>query len=286
MTRYRMPLLRLCEQLLGRRNMVRTARLALDYARRDLPNRMASNGEWMVQDTVVHCRAEGPLTILDVGANVGAWSRRLLEVCEAGNIQNVVVYAFEPSLITFRELTEGLSDRFADRFVAVPMAVSNISGSATLYSVHDLAGSNSLHGFAGTTEGLQPEAVELCTVDGFCHSASIDRVNLLKVDAEGHDMLVLLGASEMLRAGAIDIVQFEYNFRWIGARTYLKDVFDLVTPMGHYVGKVTPESIEWYSRWDPELETFREANYLVAKESEVVGFPALRWWNQPGDDEE
>lgn len=283
MKRYRVLPLRLLERLLGRRNVVRTARFALDYARRDLPNRMTSNGEWMVQDIVVGCATEQRLTVFDVGANVGAWSRRMLELCEARAFKDVVVYAFEPSSVTFQRLVGELGGRFGNRFVALPMAASDSSGSATLYSVHDLAGSNSLHGLAGTTEGLHPEAVELCTVDDFCRSAVIDRVHLLKVDAEGHDMLVLLGASEMLRSGNIDIIQFEYNFRWIGARKYLKDVFDLVVPLGYSIGKVTPEGVEWYLRWHPELETFREANYLAVLEAVKAAFPALRWWNESPD---
>ena len=75
-------------------------------------------------------------------------------------------------------------------------------------------------------------------------------------------------------------MQFEYNFRWIGARRYLKDAFDLLSPHGYVIGKVTPGAIEWYRDWSPELETFREANF-VAVHGDVRGwFPSMAWWNE------
>ena len=48
----------------------------------------------------------------------------------------------------------------------------------------------------------------------------IDRISLLKVDAEGHDLAVLIGASEHLRAKSIEMVQFEHNWRWIESRCF------------------------------------------------------------------
>ena len=36
---------------------------------------------------------------------------------------------------------------------------------------------------------------------------------------------MIAGASEMLDKGAIRILQFEYNHRWMGTRNYLRDVF-------------------------------------------------------------
>lgn len=281
MRRLRFFVVKLVEQLVGRRHLVRAARFALDYARRDLPNRMASNGEWLVQDTIRRLPRTGRLTVLDVGANVGMWSRRLLEVCEHDGERDLVVYAFEPSPRTYKHLVDDLGERFGSRLVPVNMAASDIAGPATLYGVHDLAGSNSLHGLAGTTTGLQTEPIERCRLDDFCASAAIDRVDLLKIDAEGHDMLVMDGAKEMLRSRAINVVQFEYNFRWIGARRYLQDVFNLADELGLTVGKITPDGVEWYQRWDPELETFREANYLLASAAAAELFPAIRWWASP-----
>lgn len=266
------------ERVVGRKNLVRAARFALDYARRDLPNRLGPNGEWLVQDVVLGHAVDRPVCVLDIGANVGAWTTRLLAAAAAEGV-DVQVHAFEPSPRTFEVLVGRIGADDAARVTLVNVAASNTSGTSRFFEVHELAGSNSLHGIAGSTEGMTPTDVELTTVDDYCASTGIDHVHLMKIDTEGHDLLVLEGASSLVRDHAVDVVQFEYNFRWIGARRYLKDAFDLLSPHGYVIGKVTPGAIEWYRDWSPELETFREANF-VAVHGDVRGwFPSMAWWN-------
>ena len=86
---------------------------------------------------------------------------------------------------------------------------------------------------------MMPEAIDLCTLDDYCASVGIETIDLLKIDAEGHDHLVLAGAGALLERGAIEIIQFEYNYRWIGARRYLNDAFDDLGPLGYKIGKIT-----------------------------------------------
>ena len=89
-------------------------------------------------------------------------------------------------------------------------------------------------------------------------------------------MRVLEGAKGLLERGAIDFLQFEYNHRWILFRNYLKDVFDLVEPLGYRVAKVTPHGLEVYPKWHFELEVFWEGNYLIAKDFAALGLPLLK----------
>src|SRR5205814_1103726 len=102
----------------------------------------------------------------------------------------------------------------------------------------------------------------------------------LKIDTEGNDLEVLHGAKGLLQAGGIEMLQFEYNHRWITARRFLLDVFELLTPLGYRLGKVTGSGIEFYAKWDFELESFREGNYLAVKDRYVGDFPAIRWWKE------
>ncbi len=265
------------EKVVGRKNLVRASRLLLDYSRRDIPDQMSNNGEWMVQDVILASSEANALVVIDVGANVGEWSRRILSAASDRG-KAIQVHAFEPASSTFDQLVSSLLPKFEGSFVPVQCAASDHSGKGTLFKVHELAGSNSMHGIAGSTDGLSPESIDLCTLDEYCASAGIKSIDLLKIDAEGHDLLVLAGAKTLLAGGAIGVVQFEYNFRWIGARRYLKDAFDDLSPVGYQIGKVTPRGIEWYPGWSAELETFREANYLAVRSPLRDRFRAVDWW--------
>jgi hypothetical protein len=82
----------------------------------------------------------------------------------------------------------------------------------------------------------------------------------------------------MLAAGRISVIQFEYNFRWIFARSYLRDALDFLDGHGYVVGKLTGEGVEWYERWRPELESFQEANYLATPRALRGNFASVTPW--------
>jgi methyltransferase FkbM-like protein len=139
------------------------------------------------------------------------------------------------------------------------------------------AGRNSVHAL---DPAAWTERVAVTTVDAYAAEQTIDHIDLLKVDTEGHDLRVLRGAERAFRAGAISAAQFEYNHRWIPARQYLKDAFDMLEPFRYRIGKLTPRGVEWYPGWDPELESFVEGNYLACTAPVARRLPAVRWWKE------
>lgn len=53
------------------------------------------------------------------------------------------------------------------------------------------------------------ETVTVGTVDSFCAARSIEHIDLLKIDTEGHDLMVLAGASQMLEHKAVGMILVE-----------------------------------------------------------------------------
>lgn len=49
------------------------------------------------------------------------------------------------------------------------------------------------------------------TLEAFCAKQSIERIDLLKIDAEGSDIAVLQGARGMLPQGAITFAYIEFK---------------------------------------------------------------------------
>jgi FkbM family methyltransferase len=93
-----------------------------------------------------------------------------------------------------------------------------------------------LHGTdGGRTNSLSPvsgprtELVPVTTLDEFVLQSALETVVMAKIDAEGLDALILRGAETALTRGVIEVVQFEYNWRWLLFHQCLRDVFDLIS---------------------------------------------------------
>lgn len=252
--------------------MVRLGRFLSNEARLDVPNVMENNGELMVQRVVLQ-HAKSKAVIFDVGANVGEWALACHRQDAGSKAQ---IYAFEPSAPTFKRLSDSV--KAFPNVTLVRSALSNHTGRAFLQIAGELAGSNSLEISTAPTTSTEP--VELITADEFCQSHNIGHIDLLKIDAEGHDMMVIEGARGLLSRKAIGVVQFEYNWRWVEPHRTLLDAFKFFEPLGYRIGKVTPNAIEFYPKWHFELETFREANYVACLPEWTEHFPKIKWWNE------
>lgn len=248
--------------IIGPRNMYRVSRFLMSESRRDVFGDPRTNGEEMVQATLAKFgAASSPLLAFDIGANVGDWTASLLQyAAEAG--KQVRVHAFEPCDATFAQFQQRANTSGWNTVTAVHQACSREPGKAVLNVFGAGSGINSLVESVETSSPLQQQ-VTLTSVDQYCLDQGIEQIDLLKIDAEGHDVEVILGASTMLKNHAVGILQFEYNQLWIGARRYLRDVFALIEPMGYCIGKLTRSGVEFYPRWHWELETYRAANYIV-----------------------
>jgi FkbM family methyltransferase len=259
----------------GRRNVVRASRFVLYRARLDVQNDLRTNGELSLQRWILELPRAGPeLDVIDVGANIGRWSTAMLFAAEqAGRLNDLRLHAFEPSSYTFALLSEALAGHRVRMHQA---ALSDRLGSAALYVTAPGAGTNSLHAPHGVDSPA--ETVVTTTLDSYAEQVGLNTVTLIKIDAEGHDLAVLRGARELFAKQRISVAQFEYNHRWVYARAFLRDAFELLEPHGYTLGKLSPRGVEFYPGWEPELETFVEGNYVACASQAVRRLPSVVWW--------
>lgn len=260
--------LRKCSLLIGRKNLYRASRFLMYAARGDFGNDLTVNGERMTQSAALRT-STSPATILDIGAHLGEWTASLLEISSALQIP-ARVHAFEPCTETFTRL----SARFggSPQVTLVNKACSQHAGVASMHVYSEGGGgTNTLADPLDAREG-ETEEVQLTTVDLYCKENAIKVIDLLKIDAEGHDLQVISGASGMLDRQAVRILQFEYNHRWIGSRVYLRDAFSLLIPKGYVIGKLTGSLVEFYPQWHWELENWTEGNYIACSPGSMQHF--------------
>lgn len=233
-------------------------------ARRDYANDPKSNGEyWLLEKILSACQGEKNIVFLDIGANIGEWSKRALMGFKTHSISGQLV-AFEPARATF----ESLSTRFAHerQIMCKNIALSSSSRESDFHVIKPLAGINSLH----PQEGASIEKVQCKTLDEILVEEGISHVTFAKCDTEGHDMKVLIGSEHALNDGRIDCFQFEYNHRWILSRNFLRDVFDFVSDKPYSLGKLYGCGIELYDHWHPELERFFETNFILLRRNSDI----------------
>jgi FkbM family methyltransferase len=134
---------------------------------------------------------------VDVGANAGVFS--LVGSRWVGTTGRVL--AFEPSSREFSRLGDTIALNGLGNVQAVRAAVGSEAGTASLrVAVETYAGLNTLgRDFAyDGIETAQLERVSVTTLDAFVTSHGVSRVAAMKIDVEGAERDVLLGAREVI----------------------------------------------------------------------------------------
>jgi FkbM family methyltransferase len=199
---------------------------------------------------------------IDAGANLGNWTAELLQYLPTAN-----VFAFEPSESAF----EKLKARFAtDRRVsAVNVALGKDNKSSILYADKGGSGLGSL-----TKRRVQhfdiefshQEVVEINTLDSWIsRNKIVSPPNILKMDVEGHEYDLLLGATETIKN--IKIIQFEFGGSNIDTRTFFQDFWYFFQDLGFDIYRIAPSKpilVKVYSERD---ESFRATNYIAVRKN-------------------
>ncbi|MBL0127189.1 MAG: FkbM family methyltransferase [Flavobacteriales bacterium] len=199
--------------------------------------------------------------VFDVGANSGDFTLAALDAFGP----NVRIHAFEPSSVAAQLFEQKVDVPLQSGQVGLRrFGFSDTAGSATLHSPTSGSPIASLHPTTFEIDGreLVHESIELRTLDAFCSEHSIERIHYLKVDTEGHEFAVLLGAKRMIGEGRVNIIQFEFGEYHIDSRVFFRDLFLFLSPQYH-IHRILPGGLWPLKEYQPELEVFRTANYLA-----------------------
>jgi len=130
-------------------------------------------------------------TFVDAGANAGIYTLAASRIVgETGR-----VIAFEPSIQSLPVLRKNIALNHLTNVVAFPVALSHAAGAAKLYH-----GPNPSLNSLGKETAWPEDTEEITTetLDDILERASIDHVDVIKVDVQGAEELVLRGARKLL----------------------------------------------------------------------------------------
>lgn len=199
------------------------------------------------------------LVILDVGANVGDYSKALAEFFQSG----AMIYSFEPSRESydrFLKNTFGITNVNPNNF-----GLSHEEGVVSLYS--DTSASELASVYQRNLDHFSismnmKEEVKLSTIDIFCREQGIERIHFLKLDIEGHELNALKGADRMIQEGMIDFIQFEFGGGNIDSRTYFQDFYYLLNDKYHLY-RILRNGLAEIIKYRETDEVFITVNYLA-----------------------
>jgi FkbM family methyltransferase len=205
-----------------------------------------TNGEYRILKMLI----PKATVVFDVGANVGDYSGEILSINPS-----VSIHAFEPDIHAFTELAK------------LPLTANNIAlgdkiEKRMLYRGDEKTTHNSFYNVHARS--IAPLEVPTSTLDAYCIEHGIKHIDFLKVDVEGFEFMVLKGAEDLFRRGAVDYVQFEFSGATIESRTFLKDFLQFFSSYGYDLYRIRATSVDKVD-YRPDSERFTLTNYLAVK---------------------
>ena len=154
--------------------------------------------------------------IFDVGCYKGAF----IDICLNIYKSNLNIYAFEAEKKIYEKLNYYKSYKniniynfgISDQDALLDLNISYQEGTSTFSSLnHDskylIFKSNILR----EKIFLKKEKVEVQKIDSFCLKKNIKKIDFLKIDTEGHEMSVLLGAEKLIKNIKIILIEFSFH---------------------------------------------------------------------------
>jgi len=169
--------------------------------------------------------------VFDVGANVGKYSLLLKDI-----MPNATIYAFEPNHNAYETL-EKLADNSLNCY---NLGLGSMKGSGKIYTYKDSLDSSHASIFPEVFTELyrKDEMVfvefEIETLDAFCSEHGVEYIDFLKIDTEGNEKDVMLGARRMLGEGRIGTIQFEFGECNVFSRVFLRDFYEILKDFNIY----------------------------------------------------
>lgn len=249
--------------LLGRKRLYKLwyklYRYSLKGMNADNGGDITKTGEINIINHIKQNKKNNTPVLFDVGANVGNYTRALLN-CFG---DNCVIHSFEPAEKTFQTLSQNIK---TDNVILNNFGISNEATVATLYYDKEKSPFSSVYqrqsDYHTKDFGKKSETIKLDTIDNYCNKNNIEYIDFLKLDIEGHEVKALMGAHKMLSSKKIGAIQFEFCSCNIDSRTFFRDFWNILHTDYHFY-RILKDGLVEIMQYNELLESFKCSNYLL-----------------------
>jgi len=198
---------------------------------------------------------QGLDVVFDIGGASGAYTDMVLEKFPESHI-----FIFEPRKSSYDFLVDKYGRNLSVDVTNV--AVSSKVGEVHFFEIDMLPELSSVHNRAYfenmPANGKREIVVNSITVDNFFDSNNLKKIDLIKIDTEGHELEVLKGAKKTLEKTRF--IQFEYGGTYPDAGITLTEVVDFLIKSGFSIysdiEQITEDNVS-------NFETFEYNNFLA-----------------------
>lgn len=157
-------------------------------------------------------RLDPNAVVLDVGANVGAWTVPFARRLGSGGH----VFAFEPVPANRERLERAVSQNELANVTILPFALGDADATVDMWL------RSSVTGAASGTAALVPAGAGHVTttmrpMDAWVEQAALDHLDFVKLDVEGAELMVLAGAEQTV-ARFRPLILAEFDEYWMSTR--------------------------------------------------------------------
>jgi|TARA_B100001964_G_scaffold98008_1_gene109582 FkbM family methyltransferase len=154
---------------------------------------------------------------IDIIFDVGCYKGHFIEICVNIYKSNFKIYAFEAENKIYEKLNHYNSCKniniynfgISDKDTLLDLNISYQEGTSTFSSLnHNSKYLNFKSNILGEKIFLKKEKVAVQKIDSFCLKNDIKKIDLLKIDTEGHEISVLLGAEKLIKNIKIILLEF------------------------------------------------------------------------------
>jgi FkbM family methyltransferase len=210
--------------------------------------------------------------LFDVGANIGEWSLMVGTLWPESKI-----YSFEILPMHWETLAANTS-----KLINVNIIKSGLSDSEGMMKL-----------FFNSRTGKDPEAssypqflmksekehydseIDCSVITGasFVKEHEINKIDVLKVDVEGHDLKVIKGFGDFINN--VRCIQFEYGVYNITSKDLLIDFYSYMQKYNFIIGRLYPHYVD-FSEFTYSRENFLGGNYIAVKHDDDLLISLLK----------
>jgi FkbM family methyltransferase len=223
---------------------------------------MNNNGELLLLKTLAthwHRSLNDPVTVFDVGANTGIYTRLAQKT-----FHNSVIHCFE--IVPDTRVTLEANLLGSNNIIINNYGLSN-TNTSLLIGYNDKNDTQAREVSSLSTPRHTIDG-QVRTGDSYVSKQNIKFIDLLKIDTEGHEIAILEGFKQALDGNKIRVIQFEYGTTWIAPKRFIQEAYAILEPTGFQIGRLYPNGVFFKPYNRLEDEHFRMGNYIAIHQTE------------------